>query len=92
MGSNVIAIDGKTSRRSADTDGKMLHMISAFATKARLVLAQEKVADKNNAITAIPKLLEYLDLKESVVTIDAMGCQYKFADQILKKEGECIEK
>lgn len=90
LGNNVIAIDGKTSRRSADTDGKMLHMISAFATEARLVLAQEKVADKSNEITAIPNLLEYLDLKGSVVTIDAMGCQYKIADQILKKEGEYI--
>lgn len=87
---NVIAIDGKTSRRSADDDGKMLHMISAFATEARLVLAQEKVSDKSNEITAIPKLLEYLDLKGSTVTIDAMGCQYKIADQILNKEGHYI--
>jgi predicted transposase YbfD/YdcC len=90
LGNNVIAIDGKALRRSADGDGKMLHMISAFATEARLVQAQEKVADKSNEITAIPKLLEYLDLKGSIVTIDAMGCQYKIADQILKKEGECI--
>lgn len=90
LGNNVIAIDGKTSRRSIDENGEMLHMISAFATEARLVLAQEKVSDKSNEITAIPKLLEYLDLKGSTVTIDAMGCQYKIADQILDKEGDYI--
>jgi predicted transposase YbfD/YdcC len=86
----VIAIDGKSSRRSYDGEVGMLHMISAFATEARLVLAQEKVAEKSNEITAIPKLLEWLDIKGSIVTIDAMGCQYKIADKIMAKEGDYI--
>jgi hypothetical protein len=72
----VFAIDGKTSRHSFDTDKQMLHMISAYATEARLVLAQEKVTEKSNEITAIPNLLEWLDLKDNIVTIDAMGCQH----------------
>lgn len=86
----VIAIDGKSSRHSFDGHGNMLHMISAFATEACLVLAQEKVSEKSNEITAIPRLLEWLDIRGSIVTIDAMGCQYKIADEILKKEGQYI--
>lgn len=87
---NVIAIDGKASRHSFDGDAKMLHMVSAYATEARLVLAQEKVSEKSNEITAIPKLIEWLDIKGNIITIDAMGCQFEIAEQILKKEGEYI--
>lgn len=89
---DVIAIDGKSSRHSfdTDTDTKMLHMVSAYATEARLVLAQEKVSEKSNEITAIPKLLKYLDVRGSTVTLDAMGCQYKIAEQILKQGGDYI--
>lgn len=87
---SVIAIDGKASRHSFDGEGKMLHMVSAYSTEARLILAQEKVSEKSNEITAIPKLLDWLDLKGNTVTIDAMGCQYGIADQILKKEGHYI--
>jgi predicted transposase YbfD/YdcC len=90
LNDNVIAIDGKSSRRSYDDDKKMLHTISAYATESRLVLGQEKVSDKSNEITAIPKLLEWLDLKGSIVTIDAMGCQHKIANQILEQEGNYI--
>jgi hypothetical protein len=86
----VVAIDGKSSRRSFDDDTKMLHMVSAYATDARLVLAQEKVSEKSNEITAIPQLLQWLDLKGSTVTIDAMGCQYAIANQIIDKEGQYI--
>jgi predicted transposase YbfD/YdcC len=86
----VIAIDGKASRHTFDGDTKMLHMVSAYATEARLVLAQEKVSEKSNEITAIPKLLEWLEVKGSTVTIDAMGCQYKIADMIVEKEGAYI--
>jgi predicted transposase YbfD/YdcC len=89
-GAQVIAIDGKCSRRSYDGEGNMLHMISAFATEARIVLGQEKVSDKSNEITAIPKMLDWLDVKGHIVTIDAMGCQYDIANQILKKEGNYI--
>ena len=86
----VIAIDGKANRRSFDGDGNMLHMVSAFATEARVVLAQEKVSDKSNEITAIPKLLNLLDVKGHIVTIDAMGCQHAIADLIVSKGGDYI--
>lgn len=86
----VIAIDGKSSRHSFDGEKPMLHMISAYATEMRLVLAQEKVFDKSNEITAIPKLLEWLDLKGNTVTIDAMGCQHKIAEAVRQKEGHYI--
>lgn len=86
----VIAIDGKANRRSFDGEGNMLHMVSAFATEARVVLAQEKVSDKSNEITAIPKLLNLLDVKGHIVTIDAMGCQHAIADLIVSKGGDYI--
>lgn len=88
--SKVIAIDGKSLRHSFDKNSNMLHVISAFATEARIVLGQEKVSDKSNEITAIPKMLNWLDVKGHIVTIDAMGCQYEIADQITKKEGDYI--
>lgn len=84
----IIAIDGKSSRHSFDGTDPMLHMISAYVTEARLVLGQEKVSEKSNEITAIPRLLEWLDLKGATVTIDAMGCQFEIANQIVKKEGQ----
>ena len=86
----VIAIDGKSLRRSYDGDGEMLHVVSAFSTEARVVLGQEKVANKSNEITAIPKLLELLDVKGHIITIDAMGCQYAIANKIIAKEGDYI--
>jgi predicted transposase YbfD/YdcC len=84
-----IAIDGKTSRRSHDRRKgvKALHTLSAYATTARLVLAQRSVPEKTNEITAIPELLDDLaeagQLKGALVTIDAMGCQVEIADKIL---------
>lgn len=86
----VIALDGKSSRHSFDGDGNMLHMISAFATEARIVLGQEKVSEKSNEITAIPKMLDWLDVKGRIITIDAMGCQYEIANKIVQKEGHYI--
>lgn len=86
----VIAIDGKCSRHSFDGEGNMLHMVSAFATEARIVLGQEKVSEKSNEITAIPRMLDWLDVKGHIITIDAMGCQYAIADQIIQKEGDYI--
>ena len=73
----VIAIDGKTVRRSYD-EGKnkgAIHMVSAWASQNRLVLGQRKVDDKSNEITAIPELLKVLDINGCIVTIDAMGTQ-----------------
>lgn len=88
--SKVIAIDGKSNRRTFDKDGNMLHMVSAFATEARIVLAQEKVSDKSNEITAIPRLLDLIDVIGHIVTIDAMGCQYAIANKIVEKGGDYI--
>src|SRR6185312_8903508 len=76
----VIAIDGKTSRRSYQQKGKApIHMVSAFAARQRLVLGQVKVADKSNEILAIPKLLDMMAIEGAVITIDAMGCQREIA-------------
>jgi predicted transposase YbfD/YdcC len=88
----VIAIDGKTLCNSfdEDCDTSAIHMVSAFATKARLVLAQQAVDEKSNEITAIPKLLALLDLKGHVVTIDAMGTQKAIAQQITEQGGDYI--
>ena len=68
----------------------MLHTLSAYATESRLVLGQEKVSDKSNEITAIPQLLDWLDIKGSIVTIDAMGCQHKIANKILEQQSNYI--
>jgi predicted transposase YbfD/YdcC len=89
---NVIAIDGKTLCNSADelNDMPAIHMVSAFATEARLILAQQKVDDKSNEITAIPKLLDLLSLKANIVTIDAMGCQKSIAKKIQEKEADYV--
>jgi hypothetical protein len=77
LGIQVIAIDGKNLRGSYDREAgvKALHLVSAWATDHRLVLAQSKVQDKSNQITAIPALLELLDIKGCIVTLDAMGTQ-----------------
>jgi hypothetical protein len=75
-----ICLDGKTLRGSR-MNGKAVHVLSAYAAKARLVLAQTTVDGKSNEITAIPEILSCLDLKGAVVTIDAMGCQKAIAKQ-----------
>jgi predicted transposase YbfD/YdcC len=88
----VIAIDGKTLRHSFDNANNKaaIHMVSAFAAKTGIVLGQERVSDKSNEITAIPKLLDLLDLKGAVVTIDAMGTQKDIAKQIIDGGGNYI--
>jgi predicted transposase YbfD/YdcC len=86
----VIALDGKTSRRSHDRANgkKALHLVSAWAVENRLVLAQLGTEEKSNEITAIPLLLEQLALKGCIVTIDAIGTQSKIAQQILSQDGD----
>nr|WP_321399908.1 ISAs1 family transposase [uncultured Desulfobacter sp.] len=81
----VIAVDGKTLRRSHDkTNGKSaIHVVSAWASDANMVLGQIKTEEKSNEITAIPELLDLLDISGSTVTIDAMGCQKKIAEKIV---------
>jgi predicted transposase YbfD/YdcC len=83
--SGVIAIDGKTLRRSFDSasEKKAIHMVSAWCHNNELVIGQIKTDVKSNEITAIPKLLELLDIKGSTITIDAMGCQKEIAQKIL---------
>ena len=83
MENKIIAIDGKTSRRSFDNDSKAMHMVSAFASELNLALGQVKTADKSNEITAIPELLELLDISDAIITIDAMGCQTKIVEKII---------
>jgi predicted transposase YbfD/YdcC len=86
----VVAIDGKTLRRSHDqAAGKQaLHLVSAWAVENRLVLAQLATEEKSNEITAIPVLLQQLALDGCIVTIDAMGTQTKIAAQIVEQEGD----
>ncbi len=90
--SGVIAIDGKTVRRSGHKkSGKAaIHMVSAFAARQRLVLGQVKVAEKSNEIIAIPKILDLLAIEGAIVTIDAMGCQRDIAKKILEKKADYV--
>ncbi len=88
----VVAIDGKTARGSQNRKhGKNpLHRVSAWATENRLVLGQEATEEKSNEITAIPKLLEVLELKGCIVTIDAMGCQRDIAEKIIDQGADYV--
>jgi predicted transposase YbfD/YdcC len=89
---HLVAIDGKTSRRSHNrkTGHKALHLVSAFATTSRLVLGQEAVEEKSNEITAIPALIERLDLEGALVSIDAMGCNSSIAQSILDANADYV--
>jgi hypothetical protein len=88
----IIAVDGKTARRSGDKKGAKaaVHMVSAFAARQRLVLGQVKVAEKSNEIVAIPKLLEMMAIEGAIVTIDAMGCQRGIAKTIIDKKADYV--
>lgn len=88
----VIAIDGKTVRRSGQKkDSKApIHMVSAFAARQRLVLGQVKVSEKSNEIVAIPKLLDMLSIEGAIVTIDAMGCQRDISKKIIEKKADYV--
>lgn len=92
MKGRFIAVDGKTLRRSHDhAKGKRaLHLVSAWATEHRLVLGQQKVAGHSNEITAIPQLLELLDLEGAIVTIDAMGTQKEIAQQVTDAKADYV--
>jgi predicted transposase YbfD/YdcC len=93
---DLIAVDGKTSRRTHDRRKgiKALHTLSAYATNARLVLAQLSVPEKTNEITAIPELLDHLaetkQLEGALVSIDAMGCQVAIADKIVEHNADYL--
>ncbi len=84
MGNEQVCIDGKALRGSRDGANPAVHLVSAFAGRARWVVAQRAVAEKSNEITAIPELLGLLDRQGAVVSIDAMGGQKAIADQIIE--------
>jgi len=88
----AIAIDGKTVRGSFNRsrDQGPLHIVSAWAGERGGVLGQRQVDDKSNEITAIPELLDTLDLKRSIVTLDAMGCQRVIASKILERGADYL--
>tara|TARA_B100001059_G_scaffold229541_1_gene262283 strand:+ start:340 stop:987 length:648 start_codon:yes stop_codon:yes gene_type:complete len=87
----IIVIDGKTIRGAKHKEKKSpIHMVSAFACKNNLVLGQVKTDEKSNEITAIPKLLEILSVKDTIVTIDAMGCQKEMANKIIENDADYI--
>jgi len=89
-GGQIIAIDGKTLRRSFDASSSKaaIHMVSAWATANHIGLGQVVVDDKSNEITAIPKLLELIDISGALVTIDAMGCQTQIAQKIIDADAD----
>ncbi len=92
LDADIVAIDGKTLRRSYQKAGAKapIHMISAWSTRQNLVLGQAKVADKSNEIVAIPRLLDLLEITGAIVTIDAMGCQRDIAEKIIDKDADYI--
>ena len=89
---DVIAIDGKTLRHSYDKSRRRgaIHVISAFSTMHSLVLGQIKTDEKSNEITAIPELLNMMDIKGKIITTDAMGCQKDIAEKIQKQGGDYL--
>lgn len=87
---DIVAIDGKTSRRAHGKDGRPLHLVSAWAARQRLVLGQEPCDEKENEISAIPRLLKRLELNGALVTIDAMGCQHGIAETILAQGADYL--
>lgn len=91
-GADIIAIDGKTARRSFTTNDRKsaLHTVSAWSCQHQLVLGQTAVDRKTNEITAIPELLTMLDIENSIITLDAMGCQSDIAKQIIHQKAEYI--
>ncbi len=91
-GEEVVALDGKTLRHSFDTamDVGAIHIVSAWASRARLCLGQIKVSEKSNEITAVPALLMMLDVKDCLATADAMNCQRATAEQITRQGGTFV--
>lgn len=88
VANKVIAIDGKTLRGSHDGAHSAIHLVSAFACEAGIVLGQVKTSEKSNEIRAIPELLDWLDVRGAIVTIDAMGCQKSITKKIVDKGGD----
>ncbi len=85
-----VCVDGKSLRGSRDGDKKAVHVITAFAAKARMVLTQQAVPEKTNEITGIPDVLSMIDLTGALVSIDAMGCQKEIAKQIVNAKADYL--
>jgi predicted transposase YbfD/YdcC len=90
LAGHQVALDGKTLRGSASEGHGAAHLMSAFATQARLVLGVQTVADKSNEITVIPQLLAQLELAGAIVTLDAMGCQKSVAQDIVQRKADYV--
>lgn len=92
LGVEVISLDGKTLKQSYDRNKKQkaIHVVSAWANKHKLVLGQKKVNAKSNEITAIPKLIEMLEISGSIITIDALGCQKEIVTKIINKQADYV--
>jgi len=86
----IVSIDGKTIRGSRGTETKAIHLVSAWANKNRMMLGQVKTDEKSNEITAIPTLIELLDLHGCIVTIDAMGCQKEIAHKAIEQGADYV--
>ena len=86
----IFSIDGKTMRGSKDTDKKPIHIVSAWANKARAVFGQLATDEKSNEITAVPELLELLDIEGAIITADAMSCQRKIVKKISRKGADYV--
>ena len=87
---SVVAVDGKTICGSANAEHKAFHVVSAFVTDNQITLGEIAVPDKTNEITAIPELLDLVDIKDQIVTIDAAGCQKKIAEKIVMKKADYV--
>lgn len=87
MAGKVVVINGKTLRGRHDSGQSPIHR-AAFASEAGIVLGQVKIREKSNEITAIPELLEWLEVRGAIVTFDAMGCQKAIADKIIDQGGD----
>ena len=86
----IVALDGKALRRALGQDRSIPYVVSAWAEENSLVLGQLKVADKSNEITAVPELLRALDLSGCIVTLDAMGCQKKIAQEVIEADANYV--
>lgn len=86
----IVNIDGKTIRGSANDEHKAYHVVSAWVAENQITLGEIKTAEKSNEITAIPELLEMIDVEESIVTIDAMGCQKNIVKSICENKADYV--
>ena len=89
---DVVAIDGKVMRRTLDKarGNPAIHLVSAWSVKNNVCFGQVRVSDKSNEITAIPVLLELLDIKDATITTDAMGCQFEITNKIVEKKADFV--